>query len=279
MRCKNGIETSERIVPCGRCMPCRINAASVWTSRILMEQMATPRYCWFVTLTYSEAELPRTVEGVSTLRKKVVCNWRNNREKDVGKFRYYLVGEYGDLSLRPHYHLAVFPQEDFAIEELLEKWRYGFTSVAPLHGKRARYLAQYTTKKLTKDTDPRLERDQEPEFRTSSRTPGLGAPLVPAIVSRYRSGAGRKIIEERGDVERTIRIDGRTYPLGNFILAKVRKELGIPLLHRDRLTHEGYYEWHQVEEAEIDEVGFLNMEIQANAERQRKIHRTPHTRI
>ena len=244
-----------------------------------MEQLATPEYCWFVTLTYDEKHVPRTVEGVPTLRKKAFCNWRANVARDVGGFRYYAVGEYGDVSLRPHYHLAVFPSPGTDVNEILAKWTKGFTSCTPLHGKRARYLARYTTKKLTAAADPRLESDQEPEFRVSSRTPGLGAPLVPALVSRYRSVQGRNLIAERGDVERTIRIDGKIYPLGGFILAKVRKELGIPVLHRDRLSHEGYYKCHQVEEAEIDEAGFWEYEVKLNAEKKRKIHRSPHATV
>lgn len=279
MRCKNGIETAERVVPCGRCMACRINKGAVWTARILMEQLATRRYSYFVTLTYRDEELPVTPEGVPTLQRKKLSTWLNNRQKDVGMFRYYAVGEYGDLSLRPHYHLAVFPQADFEIEELLEKWRVGFTQHVIIDRKRAAYLVGYALKKLTSDTDPRLERCQEPEFRVSSNRPGLGAPFVPAIVRQYRTAAGQKIIEERGDVERRIRIDGKMYPLGDFILGKIRRQLGIPLLHRDRLSHEGYYEWNQVEEAEIDEAAFINQEVQLRARQKRKIHRTPHTKI
>ena len=269
MKCYNGIATQGGIVPCQQCMPCRINKGRVWTARILMEQATTPFYCWFVTLTYNDENLPTTADGVSTLRKKALRHWIKVQRRRF-RFRYYAVGEYGDVSKRPHFHLAVFPQEDFDIAALCATWRHGFSSFSEMQGKRARYLAQYTTKKLTAHDDKRLERDQEPEFRISSTCPGLGAAFASLVARQYRSPAGQKIIEERGDVERTFRIDGKVYPLGNYVLARVRDELQIPLLHRERLCHEGYSEWHQIEEAEMDGEKFVDLEIILKAEQGRR---------
>lgn len=253
MRCFSGITTQNGIVPCGQCMNCRINKGRNWTTRLLLENgahwEAFKARGWFCTLTYDDENCPE-IDGHKTLEKKRFLKWVNNRINRTAPFRYYAIGEYGRLTFRPHYHMAIFPRSDRIIPTILGEWPYGFTSYAPLQGARARYLAQYTTKKLTKGDDPRLKEVMEPEFRTSTRNPPIGYPAVPSLVRKYRTGHGKKIVEERGDVERTIRISGEVYPLPRYILDKVRQELGIPLLHEERLSHPGYERWHKLQEAE-----------------------------
>lgn len=242
MKCFNGIPVDGQLVPCGRCLDCRINKGREWSSRILMEHVAGNRG-YFFTWTYDDEHLPRTEqENLPTLRKKAFQRWLEKRREST-PLRFYAVGEYGDDTFRPHYHAAIFPRGNWDPRELLVAWKQGtIKSVRDLNARRARYLANYTAKKLTKDTDERLRDGQEPEFRSSSRTPGLGVPFVPTLVSAYRTRAGQKIIEECGDIERTVRFYGKVYPIPRFILDKVRVDLGIPVKHSDRLLHPGYYE-------------------------------------
>ena len=279
MQCYKGIQVRGSLVPCGQCMNCRINAGRAWTSRMLMEQSMTQEVSWFVTLTYDEDHVPRTVEGVQTLRKREFQDWIRTTNRRAGPFRYYAVGEYGDDTMRPHYHMAIFPQPGRAGPIVTDHWDHGFTSAYDLSHTRARYLANYTTKKLTKDTDQRLEAGQEPEFRSSSTRPGLGAAFVPVVVSHYRSGAGQAVLEERGDVERVVRFGQKVYPIPRYILDKCRVELGIPTRHEDRLQHEGYYEWNQVQEAVNDPAIAITQERIRNAETEAKRFRTRTSRI
>ena len=241
-----------------------------------MEQLATPHVSYFYTWTYDDQNIPKTENGLHTLRKKPFQKWLN-RQSQRHNFRYYCVGEYGDDTVRPHYHAAVFPQVPLDPGVLLKPWTKGrIKSVRDLIPTRARYLAQYTAKKLTKDTDKRLRDGQEPEFRSSSRTPGLAAPFLPALVSAYSTEAGKRLIATRGDVESTIRIHGKIYPLGKFMLGKLRKELGIPELHRDRLQHEGYElrDLHRGEFAERDPRKSLCRKMKHDAkERQTKLRK------
>ena len=182
MKCYNGIfSKTNGMVPCGQCLDCRVNQGRTWASRILMEQLATPHVSYFYTWTYDDQNIPKTENGLHTLRKKPFQKWLN-RQSQRHNFRYYCVGEYGDDTVRPHYHAAVFPQKPLDPGVLLKPWTKGrIKSVRDLIPTRARYLAQYTAKKLTKDTDKRLRDGQEPEFRSSSRTPGLAAPFLPAL--------------------------------------------------------------------------------------------------
>lgn len=250
-------------------MICRKNKGRFWTSRILLEQMANPTLSWFVTLTYNDDHLPRTIDGDATLRKRQTCQWVQDQTKQLD-FRYYLVGEYGDENRRPHYHMAVFPGETETLQcvnELRKRWsRRGITSCHPLQKGSAEYLAKYTLKKLTNPDDERLLPGQEPEFRTSSRDPALGLRAVEPLVSAYRTEQGRLVLEERGDVERTVRINGKRWPLDNYMLKKMRTALGVPLTHAERLNHGGYYEWHQNPELE-ENLPLLKREIHRHAQK------------
>lgn len=252
VKCPNSRLTKRGHVPCGGCIICRKYKGMEWTARILLEWMNTETTSWFITMTYDDDNVPRTVESDLTLKKKETTQWVQNYLKNEQAFRYYLVGEYGDETKRPHYHMAVFPDEEMDLERFRKVWRRGFVSAYPMDPIRAAYLAKYTTKKLTKADDPRLLPGQEPEFRTSSRAPALGHKAAEVIADSYRTKSGSKILAEKGDIERSIRLDGRVYPLDDFMKRKIRTHLGIPLTHEERLNHEGYYEWHQTTDHEPD---------------------------
>lgn len=253
MRCPNPKTNGTRGThPCGGCLICRKNKGRFWTGRLLLEQMSTVNTSWFLTLTYDDEHLPRTVFGDGTLRKKYTTQWVQDQRK-VHDFRYYLVGEYGEKTKRPHYHMAVFPPDSaFSVDRLLAAWKKGHTSYHMMETGSAEYLAKYTLKKLTRPDDPRLLEGQEPEFRTSSRAPALGSAAIEKLASAYETKSGSRVVAERGDVERTLRIGRKKYPLDPYVLRKLRERLGIPQTHEERLTHEGYYQWHQVPEMEKD---------------------------
>lgn len=252
MRCPNPKTTLDRGQhPCGGCIICRKNKGRFWTTRILLEDAFNPAPTWFVTLTYDDDHVPRTPEGDLTLRKKETTQWMRDQVKQHG-FRYYLVGEYGDRTKRPHYHAAIFG-EAHGVDKTLGKWqRRGYTDAHLLGTGSAAYLAQYTTKRLTQADDPRLETGQEPEFRTSSRDPAIGLSAIEPMACAYETESGKLVLAQRGDVERTVRIGARKWPLDNYLLSKLRKRLDIPQTHEERLAHEGYYEWHQNPEMEKD---------------------------
>ncbi|AXL15459.1 replication initiator protein [Microviridae sp.] len=282
MLCRKGIllkQTQQR-VPCGQCMPCRINTGRKWSGRIMLESAyqytKTGFPGEFITLTYSDENVPVTVEGVQTLAKKPFLIWLHNQRKDLQGFRYYAVGEYGENTHRPHYHLALFPTTYDQCAVLRGRWEklFGFTSSYPLAPERARYLANYTAKKLTKPTDDRLEPGQEPEFRTSSRKPPIAAHFIEILVSQYSTKKGKAIIEERGDIERVFRWEGRLYPIAPYLLNKARERLGIPLLESERGEHPNYYHYHQVEEALWDPSAAHNLEVQLNAKKIQRLYRS-----
>lgn len=267
-------------MPCGKCLPCKVHKRSVWASRILQEWITCSYPCWFLTFTYSDAKLPVTVDHVPTLRKRAFRNWIRKTYDVTGGFRYYAVGEYGPTTMRPHYHMALFPRDLSGPQQVTARWTKGFTTASELNATRARYLAEYCVKGLTKDTDERLERYQEPEFRVSSKNPPLGAALVPALVARYSTPQGRTLLEDRGDIERTIRIGGRIYPLGPWLTGKVREKLSIPSLARDRFRHQGYEDHNLHKEyATWDPIEADKLDLKINAQTTQKKLSKPYQRI
>jgi hypothetical protein len=280
MICKRGIfvKRLNLRVPCGQCLHCRINTGRKWTGRILLENAYHATFTgnpgFFVTLTYSDDTVPLTVEGVPTLRKKELQTFLKVQHR-LTPFRYYAVGEYGDVTLRPHYHMALFANSVQDATSILGHWKNtkGFVQAGPISSERARYLANYTAKKLTKDTDSRLERGQEPEFRLSTRKPPLAFDFVRVLHHTYSSGIGKQIVEERGDIDRTFRWNGKYYPIAPWLLDKARAKLGIPLLHRERLEHPGYSKWHEIQEAQWDPEGFKGQEVLLNGKKIQRLYR------
>ncbi len=76
MRCPNPRYTQSRGThPCGGCIICRKNKGRFWAARVLIEDHFSESTTWFVTLTYDDENVPRTVLGDLTLRKKQTTQW------------------------------------------------------------------------------------------------------------------------------------------------------------------------------------------------------------
>lgn len=225
---------------------------------------------YFLTFTYAPEHLPEN----GSLEKDYFLKWINNATRDCDPFRYYAIGEYGEESGRAHYHMAIFPKNAAQIDAIRAYWKKGFTQAAEMEHERARYLANYTTKKLTKRTDHRLAPGQEPEFRTSSRNPPLGAVFAENLITHWRQPRNAAHIEQRGDIERTFRFENRIYPLGSWVLNHIRKNLGIPLLHRDRIAaNENYLDYHHTQEAEWNPYEAESLDKKLNAKKKQTHYR------
>jgi hypothetical protein len=223
--------------PCGRCLPCKINKARIWTHRLLLEHSCHGDSA-FITLTYNEEscpQLPRTDEVIRILYPRHLTNFlkRLRRSTNV-KFRYFAVGEYGttgDRGFNPHYHLCTFglgwPHREYINKAWNnKKIERGFVHVGELNKDSARYITGYTIKKLTKKSDSRLQ-GRPPEFvRTSKKDGGIGYLAIKRIareiaVSGIRNQATKKVI-------RSIHHGGKAYPLGGYLTKKLAEELQIP---------------------------------------------------
>lgn len=207
---------------CGQCLPCRINRRRVWTSRLVLESYLH-KFSWFVTLTYAPEHLPK--DGSVSPRALQLFMKRLREKCSPEKVRFYGVGEYGDRSGRPHYHLVLYGLRDPQLCGLA--WPFGLVHVGSVTHQSAAYVVQYTCKGMTKHEDSRLE-GRHPEFARMSRRPGIGADAVSVIAAALKTGGGRAAVEQLGDVPGAIRAAGRMWPLGRYLLNRLRAANGIP---------------------------------------------------
>lgn len=214
---------------CGQCLPCRINRRRMWTARIVLESAAHGLHpSAFFTLTYSPQWLPKG----GTLVPGDLERFRYRLRHLFGPFRYYFVGEYGEASERPHYHGLLFgllpsvAQIESCWTDLDSGTRLGSAHVGTLSVDSAAYVAGYVTKKMTSKLDIRLN-GRYPEFSRMSRKPGIGSEGLHGIRMWLYTAEGRKYREKMHDVPLGIRFGGKIYPLGRYLVTKLREEFGI----------------------------------------------------
>lgn len=100
-------------VPCGKCAECLSARRLAWAYRIQKEMLSTAAPTFFFTLTYEDDHVPMTADGRMTLSRrdfqlfmKLLRKWLFN---DFGqRCRYFVAGEYGPTTARPHYHGFLF---------------------------------------------------------------------------------------------------------------------------------------------------------------------------
>lgn len=233
--------------PCGQCLPCRINKRRVWTHRMMLEGYKHDASA-FITLTYSDENLPyvETSDGcIPTLCKRDVQLFLKRLRKrivhhfsDIGRFRYYMCGEYGPQTNRPHYHGILFGVDAGCADWINRDWSLGMTSVFPATTETMQYVAGYVTKKVVK---VRTKKDARvPEFSLMSRKPGIGMLAIPELVRLMKTNEQiQAAIQRDGDIPVGLRHGSRIMPFGRFLAMKLREALNIsPEAGFDRFFHE-----------------------------------------
>lgn len=198
----------------------------------------------FVTLTYTDEHLPRLSEKYEhspTLDPRHLQSFLKllRAKTEPLRLRYYGVGEYGDVSQRPHYHLAIFNYPTclhgmsrysrtrtsccHRCDLIRDTWGKGQVYLGQLTTDSAHYVAGYVTKKLTNKDDPKLL-GRYPEFGRMSLKPGIGADFVPEIASTLLQ---HNLETKIADVPVALRHGSRELPLGRYLRRKLREQIGM----------------------------------------------------
>lgn len=179
--------------PCKQCLGCRLDYAKKWRDRMLIESLSHDEPALFLTLTYNDDHLPKLDNGLPTLRMDDLTGfWKRLRNYFPGKkLMYYVSGEYGSVTDRPHYHAIVFgislPESWFEVykytregnvlyksDKLSNIWSYGFVTFGIANAKTMSYVARYTAKKVGNFDFNGKDKGREPPQSRCSLKPGIG---------------------------------------------------------------------------------------------------------
>jgi len=145
-------------VPCGKCLECMKLRANSWFIRLDNEMSVSSSAC-FVTLTYDDEHLPYTDDGNMTLDFKDTQKFfkrlrKRHFKNSKAKIKYFLVGEYGSISNRPHYHAIIFSA--YSTDDILDSWNLGHVHIGSVSPASIYYTLKYCMKKsLQHNTDYR----------------------------------------------------------------------------------------------------------------------------
>lgn len=160
---KRSKEYAEFQLPCGQCIQCRLDYARQWAVRCVHESKMHEKNC-FVTLTYDDEHLksPKLIYRDFQLFAKSLRKLQND---PIG---YFVTGEYGDKTKRPHWHVLIFnwaPADGMHkyTSELGDRvcesktlgrlWKHGLSEYGSVTFKSAAYCARYAAKKLVHGSD------------------------------------------------------------------------------------------------------------------------------
>ncbi|WNK14971.1 MAG: replication initiator protein [Microvirus sp.] len=148
-------------IPCRQCIGCRLDYARDWSLR-MMHEASMHEHNWFVTLTYRPDVLPENSDLCYSDFQKFMKRLR----KALGntRVRFYVAGEYGTKTARPHWHVILFglPLTDlkvykrkadyplFTSEWLADIWSYGNVVIGEVTPASTNYVAGYV---IARDTD------------------------------------------------------------------------------------------------------------------------------
>ena len=186
-------------VPCGHCIGCRLDKSRQWADRMMLE-LDHSKTAIFLTLTYDDFNIPVACvlddgSPLFTLDKRDVQLFMKRLRKafDGREIRFYLAGEYGTETHRPHYHAILFglsladfpdiqPVRRNSFGQLLYKsdimyniWKLGHVALAEVSWQTCAYVARYCVKKLGGDVSRETYESFGvlPEFSLMSRKPGI----------------------------------------------------------------------------------------------------------
>ena len=198
---KNAYNLRYYLIPCRKCVACQVLRSSEWTKRLINESKYYDKdNILFITLTYDNDNLSLSdyVLKIPTLQKSHCQSFLKRLRKyfKEKKIRYFLSGEYGTKTKRPHYHIIIFGlslndfqdiEKDSVSPEgfqyyhslILEKkiWKKGKVIIANADEKTFGYTANYVIKGTKGYIDYDSLKLQAP-FILMSKRPSIGLQYI-----------------------------------------------------------------------------------------------------
>ena len=243
-------KASKRLtVPCGKCGNCRRARRNQWAFR-LQQELKDSENAYFITLTYSDEELPEyidydTGEIKSNLVKEDLQKFikrlreKQYRQTKERKFRYYAVGEYGTETDRAHYHLIGFNINRSILNRLDNIWGHGHVHVGTVTEGSILYVAKYH---VNRDMDAD-ENGRQKEFATMSKRPAIGHGYITRNQNWHKDNMNSYIIQ-----------NGYKKAMPRYYKDKIFQELDKETINNKiEKQMEELYEQQEVEAKRVDE--------------------------
>lgn len=191
----------DAVCPCGRCPNCIKRRISAWSFRLMQEEKISSS-AHFLTLTYGVDHVPITDKGYMTLCKDDFQKFMKRlRKENDEKLKYYMCGEYGGKTWRPHYHVILF---NVQIETVQKAWYLGQIH----YGQVSEASVGYTLKYMFKASKIPQHKNDDRVKEFSLMSKGLGKNyLTEAMVNWHKAdpvdrqycniGDGKKIAMPR----------------------------------------------------------------------------------
>lgn len=191
-------------IPCGYCLNCKVDRRNSWRDRAEYQLRESGCGC-FITLTYNDMgiKLNRVVSKhdgqtrftlnysdvkhfLMRLKSRAIyeTKTRGHNPQFSDKFKYIVVGEYGEKPLSPnvqlgrsHYHVLIFGVSPAYKNTIAKCWRNGFVKVLPILRGGINYVLKYMDKQqLPVDRfETYKKHGVRPPFQVQSN--GLGSNL------------------------------------------------------------------------------------------------------
>lgn len=186
-------------IPCGQCMGCKLEKARQWAVR-LMHEKKMHESSVFLTLTYDDAHVPK---GYTLVKRDLQLFLKRLRKIKGSGLKFFACGEYGETTLRPHYHVILFGTHFpdmklfkksgnyplYASAELDGIWMNGFCTIGQVDFHSCAYVSGYVTKKITGEKAEAHYRGRLPEFCVMSRGGRVGKGLSYGYFEKFGDDA------------------------------------------------------------------------------------------
>lgn len=178
-------------VSCGKCLYCKQQKASEWTTRLELEYLNHEKSS-FITLTYSE---DNPIWKTRDLYYKDIQLFMKRLRKFLGNqhIKFFCAGEYGTKGTnRAHWHLIIFNLEiTTEIQEIIkQKWGMGIVDCKTIEGIEgvAKYVSSYVLNKIEETNEQyQLQWGRKPPFHKGSQGLGLNQALKRFLESASES--------------------------------------------------------------------------------------------
>lgn len=193
MRCLYPVEMGSNQFPCGKCNFCLQRKRNDWSFRLRRENKKAISGK-FVTLTYNDLAFMEPDSGrVSEHGEEQLCKrdvqlflkklrFAQSEITDKLNIRFYAVGEYGERTGRPHYHILIFNVLPQIVERIEQIWSLGNVFIGNIEDASIHYVTKYVINRMDHSSD------RAPPFSTQSRRPGIGAEYLKTHTKYHKDG-------------------------------------------------------------------------------------------